>query len=166
MFLKKNHPSLSEPGRLTRHGSEPNHNTAMNDQSSFPSPAHLADPYVDGFVLSVPRSRIADYIAMADAAGKIWLEHGALAFRECLADDMSVQGQTPFPQMAKTRDDEVTFFSWITFASKESRDAVNAKVMADPRISEMCNGEMFIDCARMAYGGFRAVVAMEAAANA
>lgn len=115
--------------------------------------------YVDGFVLTVPKRKVAAYRSMAQKAGKIWIEHGALEFRECQGDDMKSQMGVPFPKMAKTKAGEVVFFSWIVYKSRAHRDRVNAKVMKDKRMHEGMEGmEMPFDCKRMAYGGFKVLV--------
>lgn len=116
--------------------------------------------YVDGFVVPVPADKVEDYRALAEKAGKIWKEYGALDYKECLAEDTEDTGfcQT-FPDAFGAKDNEVLFFSFITYKSREHRDEVNAKVMADPRISEgMDPANMPFDSKRMAYGGFKALV--------
>ena len=115
--------------------------------------------YVDGFLLPVPKDKIDLYGQIADEAGKIWREHGALEYRECVGDDLDVKGQVPFPRVIETKPDETVVFAWIVFESREHRDAVNAKVMADPRMASMGEkGEMPFDFKRMAYGGFKTIV--------
>ena len=91
--------------------------------------------YVDGFVLPVKRKRVDEYRKMARKAGKVWKEHGAVAFMECMAEDVKPGKWTSFPQAVKLRKDEVVWFSWIVFRSRRHRDQVNAKVMKDPRIA-------------------------------
>ncbi len=116
--------------------------------------------YVDGFVLSVPLENIDTYRTMAEAAGKLWKEHGALEYKECIADDMEDKGFcATFPQTFKPKEGEVMVFAYIVYNSREHRDEVNAKVMADPRINESCDSEnMPFDAKRMSYGGFKAIV--------
>ena len=115
--------------------------------------------YVDGFVLPVPKSKIAAYRSMAKKAGKIWREHGALEFRECVADDVKPGKVTSFPQSVKLRKGETVFFSWIVYTSRAHRDRVNAKVMKDPRIAGMGDvKDMPFDAKRMIYGGFKVLV--------
>lgn len=115
--------------------------------------------YVDGFLLPLPTTNIEEYRQMAEASGKIWMEHGALAFRECIADDMTAHEMVAFPDVIKTVENETVVFSYIVFKSREHRDEVNAKVMADPRIKNLCNSDnMPFDCKRMAYGGFKTLV--------
>lgn len=116
-------------------------------------------PYVDGFVIPVPRSKLEDYRRMAEAAAAVWREHGALDFRETVLEDPSCQDLVSFPSLAGAKEDETVMFSWIVFESKQHRDEVNAKVMKDPRIDEMCDKDnMPFDCSRMAYGGFETLV--------
>ena len=91
--------------------------------------------YVDGFVVPVPKEKIEDYKAMARKAGEVWKEYGALAFVECIGDDVPYGEVTSFPRAVQAKDDEIVVFSWIVYESREQRDAVNAKVMADPRIN-------------------------------
>lgn len=115
--------------------------------------------YVDGFVIPIPKSKIDEYRKIAEFAGKIWKEHGALDYWECLGDDLEAKEMVSFPQLANLGADETVVFSWIVYESREQRDEVNAKVMADPRIKEMCDpDDPPFDCKRMAYGGFKALV--------
>ncbi|HYG87547.1 MAG TPA: DUF1428 family protein [Azospirillum sp.] len=109
--------------------------------------------YVDGFVLAVPKQNIEAYKAMARKAGDVWKEHGALAFVECIGDDVPYGELTSFPRAVQAKDDEIVVFSWIIYESREQRDAVNAKVMADPRLKADMS-EMPFDGKRMIYGGF------------
>jgi uncharacterized protein YbaA (DUF1428 family) len=111
--------------------------------------------YVDGFVLAVPKNRLEDYKAMAKRAGAVWMEHGALAYAECIGDDVPYGELTSFPRAVQAREDEVVIFSWVTYESRKDRDEILAKVMADPRMqSDMQN--MPFDGKRMIYGGFEA----------
>lgn len=115
--------------------------------------------YVDGFVLPVPRKNLAAYRKLAQQAGKIWREHGALEYRECVGDDLDVKCGVPFPRGIKVRPGETVVFSWITYKSRAHRDRVNAKVACDPRLAGMCGaGAMPFDLKRMLYGGFRVLV--------
>jgi uncharacterized protein YbaA (DUF1428 family) len=114
--------------------------------------------YVDGFVLPVKRERIDDYKKMARLGRKLWMEHGALGYHECIADDAPVGKLTSFPRSVKLKDDEVVFFSWIVYKNRKHRDAVNKKVMTDPRM-KMDPKKMPFDMKRMIYGGFKEVVA-------
>jgi uncharacterized protein YbaA (DUF1428 family) len=92
--------------------------------------------YVDGFVLPVPRKNLAAYRRIAEAAGKIWREHGALEYRECAGDDLAVKMGMPFPRAMKVKRGETVVFAWIRYKSRAHRDRVNAKVMKDPRIAK------------------------------
>jgi uncharacterized protein YbaA (DUF1428 family) len=115
--------------------------------------------YVDGFVLPVPKKNRKAYFRMAKRAGKIWREHGALEYRECVGDDLTVKFGVPFPRLAKAKSDETVVFSWIVYKSRAHRDRVNAKVMKDPRMNGLCDEKsMPFDMKRMAYGGFKVVV--------
>ena len=115
--------------------------------------------YVDGFVIPIPRDKIESYRKIAEEAGRIWKEYGALQYYECVGDDLAVKDQVSFSTLAGTKPNETVVFSWIVFESREHRDAVNAKVIADPRLQEMMKDtEMPFDASRMAYGGFRPIV--------
>jgi uncharacterized protein YbaA (DUF1428 family) len=116
--------------------------------------------YVDGFVVPVPKSKIDAYRAMAETAGAVWIEHGALEFRECVADDVKPGQLTSFPQAVQLKNDEVVVFSWIVYASREDRDRINEKVMADPRL-DMDPATMPFDPKRMFFGGFRTLVELD-----
>jgi uncharacterized protein YbaA (DUF1428 family) len=115
--------------------------------------------YVDGFILPVPKRKLAAYRRMARKAGKVWLEHGALQFRECVADDVKPGKLTSFPQSVKLKPGETVFFSYIVYKSRRDRDRVNRKVMSDKRITESMDAKsMPFDARRMIYGGFRSLV--------
>lgn len=115
--------------------------------------------YVDGFVLPVPTKNLDAYFEIARRCGEIWREHGALAYHECVADDVKSGVHTSFPQSVQLKDDETVVFAWIVYPSREARDAVNAKVMADPRI-QMKPEDMPFDGKRMFWGGFKQVVGL------
>ena len=116
-------------------------------------------PYVDGFVLPVPKKNLAAYRAIARKAGKIWMEYGALEYIECVEDDVKPGKHTSFPQAVKRKPDEVVVLSWIVYKSRAQRDRINAKVMADPRMSAICPpGKMPFDGKRMFWGGFKPIV--------
>ena len=116
-------------------------------------------PYVDGFVVAVPKKNIDAYVRLARKAGKIWREYGALAFRECVADDVKVGKWTSFPRAVKLKPNETVVFSYITYKSRAHRDRINAKVMKDPRLAKMMNPkEMPFDGKRMIYGGFKVLL--------
>ena len=115
--------------------------------------------YVDGFVVPVPTKRIAAYRRMARKAGRIWREHGALQFTECVADDVKPGKVTSFPQSVKLKRGETVVFSWIVFKSRAQRDRVNARVMKDPRLAKMMDPKaMPFDAKRMFWGGFKPIV--------
>ena len=115
--------------------------------------------YVDGFLLPVPKKNIDAYKKMSRKAARIWKEYGAIDYVECMADDVQPGKTTSFPQAVKLKPGEVVFFSWITYRSRRHRDAVNKKVMADPRIEAMGPpSPMPFDGKRMMWGGFKPVV--------
>ncbi len=115
--------------------------------------------YIDGFVVPVPKDKVDAYRAMGERAGKIWIEHGALQFWETVADDVKPGKVTSFPQAVNLKDDEVVVLSWILYKSREERDAVNAKVMADPRLKDLMDpNNLPFDGMRMFWGGFKSLV--------
>jgi uncharacterized protein YbaA (DUF1428 family) len=116
-------------------------------------------PYVDGFIVAVPKKNLEAYRRMAKKAGKVWREHGALDYREWVADDVKVGKRTSFPRSVKLQPGETVIFSWITYKSRAQRDRVNAKVMADPRLKSMMDTKSLpFDAKRMIYGGFESLV--------
>jgi uncharacterized protein YbaA (DUF1428 family) len=116
--------------------------------------------YVDGFIVPVPRKQLAAYRRLARKAGRVWREHGALEFRECVADDVKVGKLTSFPRSVKLEPGETVLFSWILFRSRKHRDRINAKVLADTRLMKMMRGKRLpFDGRRMIYGGFKVFVA-------
>ena len=117
--------------------------------------------YVDGFVVPVPKKKLAAYRRMARKAGKVWREHGALQFRECVGDDVKPGKLTSFPQAVKLKPGETVMFSWIVYKSKAERNRINAKVMKDKRLASMMDPKsMPFDSKRMFWGGFRVMVAL------
>ena len=115
--------------------------------------------YVDGFVLPIPKKNIAAYARIAKKASKIFREHGALEYRECVGDHLDVPFGLPFPKGIRTKPGETVIFSYVVYKSRAHRDKVNAKIMNDPRIAAMCDPKnMPFDCARMLYGGFKTIV--------
>jgi uncharacterized protein YbaA (DUF1428 family) len=115
--------------------------------------------YVDGFVVPVPKKSLPAYRRMAQKAGKVWRDHGAIEFREFVADDVKVGKRTSFPRSVKRKPGETVVFSWIVFKSREHRDRVNAKVMKDPRLAKMMDPKALpFDGKRMIYGGFKNLV--------
>ena len=130
----------------------------------FPSKSHPLKrscdmPYVDGFVLPVPKKKVEAYRRMAKKAGKVWREHGAIEFKECIADDVQMGKLTSFPRSVKRKPNETVIFSYIVYKSRAHRDRVMAKVMQDKRIADMMNIEdLPFDAKRMIHGGFKVLV--------
>jgi uncharacterized protein YbaA (DUF1428 family) len=115
--------------------------------------------YVDGFIVPVPKKQLTAYRSMARKAGKVWREHGALEYRESVADDVSVGKLTSFPRSVKLKPAETVVFAYIVFKSRKDRDRVNARVMKDPRLTKMMDPKaMPFDAKRMIFGGFKALV--------
>ena len=114
--------------------------------------------YVDGYVLPVPKKHIEAYRRLAKKAGKIWREHGALDYKECVGDDLAIKGMVPFTRAVKAKPDETVVFAWVLFKSRAHRDRVNGKVMKDPRLADMDQKSMPFDHRRMIYGGFKVLV--------
>jgi uncharacterized protein YbaA (DUF1428 family) len=115
--------------------------------------------YVDGFVLPLPRKKLAAYARISRKAGKIWRELGALEYRECVGDDLNVKFAVPFPRRIKLKRGETIVFSWIMYRSRADRDRINAKVMKDPRLESMMDpAAMPFDMKRMLVGGFKVFV--------
>jgi uncharacterized protein YbaA (DUF1428 family) len=115
--------------------------------------------YVDGFIMPLPKANVDRYRDIASAAGRLWIEHGALDYKECIADDVKVGETTSFPRSVKLEDDETVVFAWITYESRARRDEVNAKVMDDDRMKALMDpaGDV-ADYKRMIYGGFEVLV--------
>ncbi len=116
-------------------------------------------PYVDGFILAVKKDGMEDYKKIATLAGELWMEFGALSYVECFADDVPYGELTSFPRAVQATDDEVVVFSWITYESREKRDEINARVMADPRMQNPDCATVF-DPKRMIFGGFKSFMAL------
>lgn len=115
--------------------------------------------YIDGFVLPVLKKNLQSYLRMSRKAGKIWRGHGALEYRECVGDDLNVKMGLSFRRLSKLKSGEIAVFSWIVYKSRAHRDRVNAKVMQDPRLKDICHEDsMPFDVKRMAYGGFKVAV--------
>ncbi len=115
--------------------------------------------YVDGFLVPVPKKKLAAYRSLAKKAGKLWLEHGALQYCECVGDDLAPKGAVPFTKGLKLKRGETLVFAWIAYRNKAHRDKVNAIIMKDPRIASLCSPtEMPFDFKRMVYGGFKSIV--------
>lgn len=113
--------------------------------------------YVDGYVVPVPKKNVAAYARLARAAGKVFREHGALQYFECVGDDLNLKWGMPFPKAFRVKAGETVFFSWILYKSKAQRDRVNAKVMKDRRMATMPK-KMPFDMKRMVVGGFKVLV--------
>ena len=115
--------------------------------------------YVDGFLLPLPKRKLARYKKIAGRAGKIWKEHGALEYMECVGDDLGIKGVISFQKSAKARAGEAVIFAFIVYKSRRHRDQVNKKVMADPRLARLMEPSQWLpDMKRMAYSGFKAIV--------
>jgi uncharacterized protein YbaA (DUF1428 family) len=114
--------------------------------------------YIDGYVLPVPRENLPAYRRMARLGGKVWKEHGALAYVEAIGDDVKPGKHTSFPQAVKLKEGEVVVFAYVLFRSRAHRDRVNAKVMADARLQGWNAGNMPFDGKRMFWGGFKPIV--------
>jgi uncharacterized protein YbaA (DUF1428 family) len=115
--------------------------------------------YVDGYVVPVPKKNLAAYRRMAQKAGKVWRDHGALEYIECVADDVKPGKQTSFPQSVKLKPGETVVFAYVVYKSRAHRDRVNAKVMKDPRLADMMDPKaMPFDAKRMFWGGFKVLV--------
>lgn len=126
--------------------------------------------YVDGFLIAIPKKNLPKYRKQASVAGKVWMEHGALEYFECVADELEVPDDkgklfSPFPALTKLKKTETLVFSWIAYRSKAHRNAVNKKVMADPRIVKSMQGPMPFDMARLNVAGFKAIVEKHAKAG-
>jgi len=119
--------------------------------------------YVDGFVVPVPVANLDAYKKMARRSGKIWMEHGALQYIECVADDVQPGKVTSFPQAVQLKKDEVVVFSWIVYRNRRERDRINKKVMSDPRLADMMDPKSLpFDGMRMFWGGFKPIVEINA----
>jgi len=115
--------------------------------------------YVDGFIVPVPKKKLDEYRRIARLAGKVWRDHGALDYKECVADDVKMGKRTSFPRSVKRKPSETVVFAWISYKSRAHRDKVNAKVMKDKRLAKMMNPKaMPFDARRMIYGGFKVIV--------
>jgi uncharacterized protein YbaA (DUF1428 family) len=114
--------------------------------------------YVDGFVMPIPQKSLVAYKKIAKVASKIWMDHGALSYRECVGEDLTPPMGIPFPKLTGAKKSETIVFAWIEFRSRAHRDRVNKLVMKDPRMLAFCNQKMPFDCTRMTYGGFEVIV--------
>jgi uncharacterized protein YbaA (DUF1428 family) len=111
--------------------------------------------YVDGFLLVIPQKKVQEYRRISTKAGKVWRDHGALDYKECVGEDLKVKFGLPYPRLLKLKRGETAVFSWITYKSRAARDRINAKVMKDPRMDPKA---MPFDMKRMSYGGFKMLV--------
>lgn len=115
--------------------------------------------YIDGFVFPVPRACLGEYKRVAEAAAKIWKEHGALDYREYVADDLNLEGTRSFADLVAATDKDSIVFGWVVFDSREARDLANEKVAADPRMADLMeSSNSGFEAKRMAYGGFMSLV--------
>lgn len=115
--------------------------------------------YVDGYIVPVPLENLQTYRRLAQRAAKVWREHGALEYKECVGDDLDVKHVMPFTKRIKLKDGETMILAWVVFKSRAHRDEVNAKVMKDPRLAKMMDPKMMpFDTKRMLYGGFKVLV--------
>src|SRR5687767_14335279 len=115
--------------------------------------------YVDGFLVPVPRSKVKEYRRIAQAAGKVWVEHGALEYRECVGEELRAKGMTSFRKSSRAKSSETVVFSWVVYKSKADRNRIVKKVMKDPRLADMMTPEKTpFDVRRMSYGGFKVIV--------
>ena len=115
-------------------------------------------PYIDGFLIPIPKKNLPVYRTMARKAGKVWMEYGALQYVECVEDDVQPGKLTSFPQAVKLKDDEIVVFAWIVYRSRAHRDKVNRLVMADPFFAGMPPADMPFEGKRMFWGGFKEMV--------
>jgi uncharacterized protein YbaA (DUF1428 family) len=116
-------------------------------------------PYIDAFVLPVARKNLAAYRRLSRKTGKIWRDHGALEFRECVGDDLATKFAVPFPRRIRLKRGETVVFSWIMYRSRAARDRINAKAMQDPRMAGMMDmNALPFDMTRMVTGGFKVFV--------
>ncbi len=115
--------------------------------------------YIDGFVFPISRDRLNEYRRLAEAAAEIWIEHGALEYREYIGDDMKLEGTRSFPELVGAAADEAVVFGWVVFASREARDRANEAVAVDPRMADLTDASNAgFDARRMAYAGFQSLV--------
>lgn len=114
--------------------------------------------YVDGFVLPLPKSKLDVYRKLARKASKVWIEHGALEYHECVGEDLKIAGFPSFLDAAGAKRNETVIFAWIVYKTRAHRDRVNKKLMADPRMASLAPGNLPFDVTRMAYGGFKTLV--------
>lgn len=117
--------------------------------------------YVDGFVVPVIKARLAEYRKLARLSGKVWMDHGALSYHECVGDDVPLGKRTSFPRSVKLKADEVVVFSWVVYPSRKQRDAIIRKVMDDPRLQHLMDPKTVpFDVKRLIMGGFKPFISM------
>ena len=116
--------------------------------------------YVDGFLLAIPARKLAVYRRISTKAGKVWMDHGALEYRECIGDDLAQKGAATFQKRVKAKKGEVVVFSWIVYKSRAHRDKILPKILQDKRLTSMGAKDMPFDMKRMSYGGFKVLVDM------
>ena len=120
--------------------------------------------YVDGYVIPIPKKKLSAYKRMATVASKVWRKHGALEYRECIGDDLKIKGVVSFLKSSKSKPGEIPIFAWVVYKSRAHRDAVNAKVMKDPKMLAMMTAmkkdpkKVPFDMRRMAYSGFKVLI--------
>lgn len=115
--------------------------------------------YIDGFVIVIPKKNLEKYTKISKAASKIWYEHGALDYRECVGEDLNIKMGLPFKKLTNAKPTEVVIFAWVLYKSRKHRDAVNKKVMADARMNDICDPENPpFDMKKFSYGGFESIV--------
>lgn len=114
--------------------------------------------YVDGFVIKIPKKGLPAYKKISKAAGKIWMDYGALEYRECVGEDMKIPFGVPFTKLTKAKPGELVIFSWIVYKSKSHRNSVNKKVMSDERMKNFDPAQMPFDAKKMSWGGFETIV--------
>jgi uncharacterized protein YbaA (DUF1428 family) len=120
--------------------------------------------YVDGFVIPIRKKNLAAYVKMARLGAKVWMEHGALEYRECVGDELTIKGMlTSFPKRFKLKPSETIVFAWIAYKSRAHRDRVNARVMKDPRMNNFDPTSMPFELKSMLMGGFKVIVDRESA---
>jgi uncharacterized protein YbaA (DUF1428 family) len=130
-----------------------------NTKSKTTKQKKINRQYIDGFVIPLPKKKIQSYRRMSQKAGKVWREYGALDYIECAGDDLNKKTGLPFLKLTKAKPGETVVFSWIIYKSKAHRNAVNAKIMKDPRIAKMMNpNDMPFEMKRMSFGGFKIIV--------
>lgn len=150
--------STFEPSRARRVPSGPSiRDRCLVHASQRRHPSERNEMSVDGFVVAVPKDRLAEYKKIARRAGEVWMEHGALSYVECVEDDVPVGKVTSFKKAVNLKRGETVIFSWITYRSRRHRDAVNKKVLADPRLQQGRESMPF-DASRMIYGGFKSAI--------